>query len=187
MKSLNTREIILITLGGTVLNLFWVGWTLLDDVSRPILKPLGLSNTLQGVWLLGLVIFPYIIRKPGSAFLGELLPSLIESFSTHYGFFSLYWGLVQGLAAEVIFLLFHYRSWGIIPFALAVLFADFSGHLLTIFVYSEHHYSLNYLIFSFTVSAVSSFIFATLFGRFIVNTLYKTGLLNQFKIAQSSS
>lgn len=80
MKSskLTISEIVFITTISVVMGIFWWAYTFLYDVVAPFFKVTGLEGLLTGIWLMGGLFFPYIIRKPGSAILGKGLLLLLK-------------------------------------------------------------------------------------------------------------
>jgi len=79
-----------------------------------------------GLWYIGAPLAATLIRKPGAAFLGETLGALIETIIPNAGgFTNLIYGLAQGAASEVAYMVFRYRRWDILTGSLAGVFAAF--------------------------------------------------------------
>ena len=80
----------------------------------------GLGGLATGIWMLGGPLGGFIIRKPGAALFVELLAASVSAaLGSQWGITTLYSGLVQGLGAELFFLLFVYRRYTIATAALA--------------------------------------------------------------------
>ncbi len=99
-----TREIVV----GSVLAvasgfLFW-GWGLLwSTVVMPFI-PFPFHYLLAGTWMLGGIIVPYVIRRPGAALLGELVAAFVSMLpGNQWGVSTMLSGLVQGVGAELVF------------------------------------------------------------------------------------
>ena len=180
---LNTQDILFIAIGGALMSLFWFGWTFVDDTLRPLLKPLGLDTITTGVWLMGGIFFPYVIRKPMTALLGEVITSLFEGMITHYGLSALIWGVAQGILPEILFLVLRYRKWNFITVILASLLSCVGSIGYELLSSQEGLLSLNYLIRHIGLALISAVIFAGLTSKLLADTLYKTGVLNQFNIS----
>jgi len=99
---------------------FWAWGLAWNGVSAPIeaLLP-GLQAAPAAVWLIAGVLGALIIRKPGAAIYTETVAAVVSALigSQWGGFLTIEAGLVQGLGAELIFLLFLYRKWNL-PVAL---------------------------------------------------------------------
>jgi energy-coupling factor transport system substrate-specific component len=67
------------------------------------------QSAMEGLWLLGALLVPYIIRRPGSALAGELIASLVESSFNPFGITVIVAGLLEGIGAEIVFLLTGYK------------------------------------------------------------------------------
>ncbi len=91
-----------------------------------------------GLWYIGAPLAATLIRKPGSAFLGETLGALIETIiPTAGGFTNLEYGIAQGLASELAYLLLGYKNWGVLAGALAGVFAAFPCVALDAILFGE--------------------------------------------------
>ena len=96
--------------------LVFVMWNV---ASNPIGAPLsallpGLQALLGGGWLFAGVLTAMVIRKPGAALYGELVAATVSALvGNQWGVMTLEFGLVQGLAAEIVFACFLYRVWNL--------------------------------------------------------------------------
>lgn len=67
---------------------------------------------LYGIWLGPGVLGALIIRKPGAALYTELVASVVEALlGSAWGLSTVVYGLCQGLAPELVFLVLAYRRW----------------------------------------------------------------------------
>jgi energy-coupling factor transport system substrate-specific component len=70
------------------------------------------QGLLAGPWLIAGVLGALIIRKPGAALYTELVAAIISALvGNAWGPLTIVSGLVQGLGAELIFLVFLYGVW----------------------------------------------------------------------------
>ena len=77
-----------------------------------------LAGLYSGGWLIAGVLGGLIIRKPGAAIYCEVLASVVSALiGTQWGVSVLLSGAIQGIGAELVFLLFLYRKWNL-PVAL---------------------------------------------------------------------
>ncbi|WP_166706084.1 ECF transporter S component [Microbacterium hydrocarbonoxydans] len=91
--------------------LLWnVGYELPSSFLTPLLP--GVQALVNGPWLIAGVLGGLIIRKPGAALYTELVAAVISALVGNvWGPLTIVSGLVQGLGAELIFLLFLYGVW----------------------------------------------------------------------------
>ncbi len=91
--------------------LLWnVGYQGPSSLLTPLLP--GLQGLLAGPWLIAGVLGGLIVRKPGAALYTELLAAVISALvGNQWGPLTIVSGVVQGLGAELVFLLFLYAAW----------------------------------------------------------------------------
>jgi energy-coupling factor transport system permease protein len=78
-------------------------------VLSPFIAP-PFSALVVGVWLLPGVLGGLVIRKPGAAVYTELVAAALSAvIGNQWGFSTVYYGLLQGLGAEVVLAVFLYR------------------------------------------------------------------------------
>jgi energy-coupling factor transport system substrate-specific component len=97
--------------GGLLFAAWNVGW---EAWSKSILPPA--SAVFVGVWLLPAVLGALIVRRPGAAVYTELVAAVVSALiGNQWGFATVWYGLVEGMGAEVVFALLLYRSWSLVP------------------------------------------------------------------------
>jgi energy-coupling factor transport system substrate-specific component len=80
-------------------------------VIGPLLAP-PVSALVVGVWLLPGVLGGLVIRKPGAAMFTELVAAALSAvIGNQWGFATVWYGLLQGLGAEVVLAVLLYRYW----------------------------------------------------------------------------
>lgn len=93
--------------------LFTVWWDVYYAI-KAVLGPIGTRILTYGLWFMPVPLAASLIRKPGSGFLGEVLPALLETiFPTPGGIYNLYYGIAQGAFGEIGYLMFKYRKYGL--------------------------------------------------------------------------
>ncbi len=95
---------------------FWAWGLAWETVSSPLKAALpGVQASLAAVWLFAGVLGALVIRKPGAAVYTSTLAAVVSALvGTQWGgFLTIEAGLVQGLGAELVFLVFLYRRWNL--------------------------------------------------------------------------
>ena len=184
MKKLTISEIVFITVISAALGVFWWGYTFFYDLLKPFLKPIAAENLLGGIWLMGAIFFPFIIRKPGSAFLGELVAATVEGLIARWGISAVFYGLAQGVPVEIFFLLLKYKKWDTKTVAFAGAISALSSYTLTFFWYKYYTLALWYNIVQVITFIISGAILGGIFSKFLANALKQTGVLNQFEFVR---
>ena len=186
MRKLTISEIVFIAVVSSAMGVFWWGYTFVYDLFKPLLKPLALENLMSGVWLMGAIFFPYIIRKPGSALLGELIAAFVQGFIARWGITSLLWGLAQALPVEIFFLILAYKKWDLKYLIIAGMLAAAGGYALTFMWDKNYLLSLSFNLAQLSAGLISGIFLAGWFSKWLADKLKKTGVLNQFQIAKDS-
>lgn len=97
--------------GGLVFAAWNVAWTPLSS-ALAFFPPA--SAVLVGVWLLPGVLGGLVVRRPGAAVFVETVAAVVSALiGNQWGISTVYYGLLQGLGAEVVLALLLYRRFGI--------------------------------------------------------------------------
>lgn len=162
--------------------LVFVMWNV---ASNPIGAPLGallpgLQALLGGGWLFAGVLTALVIRKPGAALYGELVAATVSALvGNQWGVLTLESGLVQGLAAELVFAAFLYRRWTLPVAVLAGAVAGLALAINDLVLWYPGAAATFATIY--TVSAiVSGALLAGALSWYAVRALAETGALSRF-------
>lgn len=183
-KSITIFEIVLTTVVAVALGVAFWGWTFIYEIAKPLLKLYGLSYLTAGFWIFASVFLSQIVRKPGIALIASIIAAFIESLLTHWGIMSVVWGLVQGLGAEIIFLLFAYRKWDLKVLVLASLLSAFFSYALDFALYDYRNLSLSFNLIQMISFLFSAAMLAGVLSMVVSKRLVRLGLLDQFLIAK---
>jgi energy-coupling factor transport system substrate-specific component len=108
-----TRDIVVTAIIGVAFGVVFQAWNLLWAATGGVFTFFpAAQNLLYGAWLVPAVLAPLIVRKPGAALFAELVAAgLSAMIGSQFGPDALLSGLVQGGAAELVFLATRYRAW----------------------------------------------------------------------------
>lgn len=176
-------DIVVASVVGVASGLIFALWGIGYVGPKTLLEPLlpGLQGLLDGPWLFAGVLGALIIRKPGAALYVETLAAVVSALvgSQWGGFLTVEAGLVQGLGAEIVFLIFAYRVWNLPVAILAGAGAALTGginNLLLWFAGSGTEFTVIYLI----STVVSGAVIAGLLSWLLARGLAATGALDRF-------
>jgi energy-coupling factor transport system substrate-specific component len=139
-----------------------------------------LMGLYTGGWLIAGVLGGLIIRKPGAAIYCEVLAAAVSALlGTQFGLLVLLSGVLQGLGAELVFLLFRYRRWNL---GVALLAGLGSGIALSVSenVLYNTLWALDYQLLYVLFASISGVLIAGLLSWLAVRGLAKTGVLSSF-------
>lgn len=162
--------------------LFWIwnsigyAWYTAADALTP-----GFGGIATGIWLIGGPIGALVIRKPGAAIYVEVLAAAVSAaIGNQWGIETLYSGLAQGIGAEIIFLIFAYRRFGLVVAALSGVGAAVGAFLLELVTSANYAKSLAFNLTYLSTMAISGIILAGGLAYFLVKALAATGALDRF-------
>jgi energy-coupling factor transport system substrate-specific component len=178
-------DIVVASVIGVASGLIFLLWNIAYRGPSAILEPLlpGLQGLLDGPWLFAGVLGALIIRKPGAAVYTELVAAAVSALTlignTWGAFLTLEAGLIQGLGAELIFLLFFYRRWSLPVAILAGMGAALAGginNLLVWYAGADIRFVIVYLI----STVISGAVVAGGLSWLLARGLARTGALDRF-------
>ena len=178
-------DIVVASVIGVASGLIFLAWNVAYRGPSALLEPLlpGLQGLLDGPWLFAGVLGALIIRKPGAAVYTELLAAAVSALTlvgnTWGAVLTLEAGLVQGLGAELVFLLFFYRRWNLPVAMLAGVGAALAGglnNLLLWYAGADATFVVVYLV----STSVSGALIAGALSWLLARGLAATGALDRF-------
>lgn len=162
---------------------FWA-YTIPYKLLSPILKVLGINGICAGFYHMAGPMIMYILRKPGCAFLGELIAATISGCISQWGLLSILSGLFQGLGSEFIFFITRYKYFNYFTMILASISSVAFGYCIYYWFYYRH-LSFEYNIIRFSLEVISSIFLSGILSKKLGDRLANTGALNQFAIVDS--
>jgi energy-coupling factor transport system substrate-specific component len=145
-------------IAGVIFTLTWNIYFIGSAVGGPIVARV----ISYGLWFIGAPLAATLIRKPGSAFLGEFLGALVETLIPTYGAFTnLIYGFAQGLASELAYALFRYRKYGVLQASLSGALAGFPCVALDALLFGEV-YTAEVMVFITIAAVVSGAIYGSI-------------------------
>jgi energy-coupling factor transport system substrate-specific component len=166
---------------------FWA-WNALWAATSPAFAALPASQYLiSGVWLIPAVLGGFVIRKPGAALFCELLAAIVSALiGSQWGLDTVVSGIVQGAGAELVFLLFRYRTWTLTVAALAATASAVAAWVHDMIVYYPDLGLGEWAVFV-PFYVVSAAIIAGIGSYFLVRSLAQTGVLASFPSGRTQS
>jgi energy-coupling factor transport system substrate-specific component len=166
---------------------FWA-WNALWATTGPAFTALPASQyVISGVWLIPAVLGGLIIRKPGAALFCELLAAIVSALiGSQWGLDTLVSGTMQGGAAELVFALGRYRSWGLGTAILAGLAAGVAEWLHDMAVYFPELGPSGWAVF-LPFALLSAAVIAGVGSYYLTRSLAETGVLASFPAGRTQS
>jgi energy-coupling factor transport system substrate-specific component len=106
-------DIVVASVLGVAGGLVFSAWNAGSQPLRDAMVPPA-SAIIVGVWLFPAVLGALIVRRPGAGAYTELVAAVLSALvGNEWGFATVWYGLVEGLGAEVVFALLLYRRFGL--------------------------------------------------------------------------
>jgi energy-coupling factor transport system substrate-specific component len=159
---------------------FW-GWNQVWAAATPAFVAIPpAQNILYGVWLVPAVLAGLIIRKPGAALFTELVAASVSAIlGSQWGLDAVISGALQGLGAEIVFLVLGYRRWTIAVALIAAIGTAIAAWVHdTPLYYADIGLGPQLVILAFM--AVSAIVIAGIGSWLLMRSLVQTGVLAQF-------
>ncbi|MGM7667802.1 ECF transporter S component [Microbacterium sp. A93] len=176
-------DIVVASVLGVACGFLFLAWNVGYLGPKALLEPLlpGVQGLLDGPWLIAGVLGGLVIRKAGAAIYTEVIAAVVSALAGAQwgGFLTIEAGLVQGLGAEIIFLLFAYRFWSLPVALLAGAGAALAGgvnNLILWYAGSGATFTIVYLI----STVISGAVLAGALGWVLARGLAATGALDRF-------
>jgi energy-coupling factor transport system substrate-specific component len=183
-RGYRTIDLVTIALLGVAFGVIFWGWGKLYEPlsAAAVFSFPPSSGLLAGPWLIAGVLGGLIIRRPGAAFATEFIAAAVSTVvigGTQWGLSVFASGIMQGLGAELAFLLFAYRRFSLAVACLAgALAATLEAVYEWFFYWADwgFDYKLAYLGF-FVASGV---LVAGIGSWLLMRALAKAGVLDSF-------
>jgi energy-coupling factor transport system substrate-specific component len=159
---------------------FWA-WNHLWTATGPAFTafPPG-QAVMYGIWLVPGVLAALVIRKPGAAVFASVLAAAVSALlGATWGVQVVWYGLLQGLAPEVVFLATRYRRFGLPVALIAAAAAGLTAASLDWFYYYRD-WTTGWLVTYYAVLTASSVVIAGFGSWALTRSLARTGALDAF-------
>jgi energy-coupling factor transport system substrate-specific component len=179
-----TRDILLLALVAAAFGPLFVQWQVVYNGVAGSLA-VGWNDIAQGFWFLPAILVPYVVRKPGAALFAETLAAAVSVLAgSPYGIIgAAVGGLVQGMGAEVIFMLTGWRLYDWLVLSLAGAASAITGFIYYVPIY---YAGLDVTLLAITgVSfVIGVLLLAVIPGKLLGDALLATGVLDRFQIGR---
>jgi len=176
-----TVDIVVAAVLAVAFGVVFQAWNLLySAVSAAFTSFPPAAGVMAGVWLSAGVVGALVIRKPGAAVFVETVAATVSALiGAQWGASTIVYGVVQGLAVELVFAAGRYRRWHL---AIAVIAGGAAGiaAAVTDFFYYYASWSIGYKGIYLAVVAASGAVIAGALGWVLVRALARTGALAPF-------
>lgn len=184
-KDWTTRELVVTAVLSVAVGVIFWAWGLLWTSSLAAI-PFPYHYALVGIWMVGGLLVPYVVRRPGAAFFGEVVAAFVSmALGNQWGILTMASGLVQGAGAELVFAAYRWKRFtGPALYGAAALAGLFSI-VLDILVWSYYvTYSWGKILVAAILCVVGSVVLGGFLSQLLGEALAKTGVLSGLEISR---
>ncbi|MDT0191651.1 ECF transporter S component [Exiguobacterium sp. BG5(2022)] len=187
LKSWKLKEVVLVSVLSVVFAVVYLLFVHIGNFWAGLIGPIA-YEWIFGIWFIVSIISAYIIRKPGAAFISEVMAATIEMLiGNAIGPRIILVGIVQGLGAEAVFAMTGYRRYELWVLMLAGFGSAVTSFVYTYFMSGFAMLEPGYVATMFGLRAVSGMVIAGIGGKLLSDLLLKTGSLRGYAIARSGN
>lgn len=145
------------------------------------------QGLISGLWWIAATLIPYIIRRPGAAFVAEVVAAIIEfALASPYGVSGIYAGIIQGIGAEIAFMLFAWKKYNAPVLMLSGVLAGIGCIIQWYFVNGASKYSMAIILLYALCTVTSGAILGGLLPKWIGDALNRIGVVRNFEIGHAN-
>jgi energy-coupling factor transport system substrate-specific component len=180
IKRWRTVDIVVASVIAVAFGIVFWAWDLLYSGPANAF-PLPGRAILYGVWLVPAVLAALVVRKPGAAVYAETLAAVVSALvGNQWGGSVIPQGLLEGLGAEIVFLILAYRVFTLVAAVVAGACAGIAATLFDVFYWLPGHSWATFYLPYIALAALSSAIIAGAGGWALTRALAQTGVLDRF-------
>lgn len=145
------------------------------------------QGLLNGFWWIASALIPYIIRRPGAAFLAELIAAFVETIlGSNWGFSNMSSALFQGIPAELAFAIFAWRKYNGGVVTLSGILAGVGCALQWLVQSGGAAYNTTIIILYFVMTMLSGAIVGGYLPKLLGDALNRAGIVRNFEIGRQT-
>ncbi|WP_110926274.1 ECF transporter S component [Bacillus massiliglaciei] len=176
------KEVVLAVILSVACGVIYLGWSTLWIPISALVGPVG-AGFMFGIWVIASPIVAYIIRKPGAAFIAETAAAAVELLTgSHFGLSALLVGVFQGIGAEIAFALFRYKRYSLFTLMLSGALAAIGSMVYNVIANGFGYYTAEVFLTTLVIQVISGIVLGGLLAKTVVDSLAKTGVLDQYEI-----
>ena len=192
MNTKNTwklKDVLLIAISAVLFGVIYLGCTYAGGILYGALTPAGMGSLgyepFYGIYFMAGAFGVYVMRKPGSGVIAELLAAVLEClFGNYFGPIIILSGLIQGLGFELIIALKKYRKFDKVTMVEGAVICSVVTMIYNLIISGYNQIAVPVLLLMLAVRIVSAIIFDGFVTPVLADGLAKAGVLKGYAFAQ---
>lgn len=192
MNTKNTwklKDVLLIAISAVLFGVIYLGCTYAGGILYGVLTPAGMGSLgyepFYGIYFMAGAFGVYIMRKPGTGIIAELLAAVLEClFGNYFGPIIILSGLIQGLGFELIIALKKYKKFDKVTMVEGAVICSVVTMGYNLIISGYNQIAVSVLLLMLAVRIVSAIIFDGFVTPILADGLAKAGVLKGYAITQ---
>lgn len=185
------KDILMIAIVAVLFAFVFMGANYLGVALTAALTPAGLAplgyQVIYGLWFMAATFATYIIQKKGVGTVAEMLAAAIEMMmGGMFGPMVLLTGFIQGIGAELGFIVTKYKKYDMSTMILASVLCAVISFVPEYFLYGYSAYSVGMNAIMLICRVISSIIFTGIVVKLIADGLAKAGVLRGYALGMNT-
>lgn len=185
------KDVLLIAITAVLFGVIYLGCTYAGGILYGLLTPAGLGSLgyepFYGIYFMAGAFGVYVMRKPGTGLVAELLAAILECLMGNYfGPIIILSGIVQGFGFELLIGLTGYRTFDRKTMCISAVICSVVTLIYNLIISGYSKIAVPVLALMLAVRIISAIIFCGILTPMMADGLVKAGVLKGYAVGQGS-
>ena len=178
-KNWKLKDVLLIAISAVLFGVVYLGCTYIGGMASLGYEP------FYGIYFMAGAFGIYVMRKPGTGLIAELLAAVLEClYGNYFGPIIILSGLVQGLGFELIIALKRYKKFDRLTMIQGAVICSVLTLIYNLFISGYSKIAVPVLAIMLVVRIISAIVFDGFITPMLADGLVKAGVLKGYAVAQ---
>lgn len=182
------KDILLIAICAVLFGVIYLGCTYAGGILYGALTPVGMASLgyepFYGIYFMAGAFAIYVMRKPGTGVIAELLAAVLEClFGNYFGPIIILSGLVQGIGFELLIALRGYKKFDRGTMIGASIICSIVTMIYNLIISGYSKIAVPVLLLMLVVRIISAIIFCGILTPMLADALAKAGILKGYAVS----
>jgi len=183
------KDVLLIAVSAALFGVIYLGCTYIGGILYGLLTPVGMASLgyepFYGIYFMAAAFGVYVMRKPGTGLIAELLAAVLEClYGNYFGPIIILSGLVQGLGFELVIALKRYKRFDRVTMIEASVVCSVVTMIYNLFISGYNQIAIPVLAIMMAVRIVSAILFCGIVTPLLADGLARAGVLKGYAVAR---
>lgn len=184
------KDVLMICVCSVLFGVIYLGVVYAGQAVSAALTPFGLTSLgyepFYGIWFMAGAFGIYVMRKPGTGVIAELLAALIEVLlGNFFGPKVILSGIIQGVGFELLIAIFRYKRFDFKTMISASVICSVITLIYNMIMSGYSKIDPKVLLLMLAVRIVSAILFCGVLTKLLGNGLAKAGVLKAYPVAEN--